>query len=332
MPGAIDGMMNDHYTEFQKMDYTVGFRGPVKSSALNDLRHLIDIEHMEGKLEYPFEFENGNRKQIVSIVGLVRDTEFYGFKRPDGGGVSLPESGVLLSENLAKNLGLKAGDSVKLNTFIPGRNSVYVEVKDVVSQTLGLNAYMNIGYMGEKLMEKNAVNGAYINSRDDRIYEKFANVPMIASVMSVEETKGAFEEYMGIMDASIAFMVIFSGVLGFCIVYNATSIIIGERETEFSALRVLGFSRNEIFKMILNENNILMAAGIALGVPLGLSLLSAMSAIYNTDMFTFNMTANFQAVAAAAALTMLFVFFAQFATYQKIKRLDLMAAMKNRMS
>jgi len=273
-----------------------------------------------------------NRKQIGVLIGLVRDTKFYGFTRPDGAEIGLPASGVLISENLANNLDLASGDTVRLNTFIPGRNSVYVEVKDVITQTLGLNAYMDIAYMGEKLMEKNAVNGAFINSGDDRIYEKLADVPLIASVMSVEETRSAFEDYMGVMDASIGFMVIFSGILGFCIVYNATSIIIGEREAEFSALRVLGFSRNEIFKMILGENNLLMAAGIALGVPIGLSLLAAMSSIYNTDMFTFKMTANLQAVTVAAGLTALFVFFAQFATYQKIKRLDLMAAMKNRMN
>ena len=332
MSGAVEGMINDHYREFQKMNFTIGFKAPVKQSALNDLRSLIDVEYMEGKLEYPFEFENGNRKQTVGIIGLPGDTEFYGFKRVGGESVSLPKTGVLISENLANNLNLKAGDTVKLNTFIPGRNSVYVTVKDVITQTLGLNAYMDIGHMGEKLMEKNAVNGVYLNSKDDKIYEKLANVPLISSVMSVDETRSVFEEYMSVMNASMAFMVIFSGIMGFCIVYNATSITIGERETEFSALRVLGFSGNEIFKMILNENNLLMLAGIALGVPLGLSLLSVMSTIYNTDIYTFNMTASPQAVVMAAGLTALFVFFAQFATYQKIKRLDLMAALKNRMN
>jgi putative ABC transport system permease protein len=332
MPGAVDDMMNDHYVEFQKMDYIVGFKTPVRQSAINGLAHLIDIDYMEGKLEYPFEFENGNRTQIVSVIGLKGDTEFYSFKRADGTGAKLPASGALISENMADNLNLKAGDTVKLNTFIPGKDSVYVEVKDVITQTLGSNAYMEIGYMGKKLMEKNAVNGVYLNSSDENIYTALAKVPGIASVMSVSETRAAFEEYMGAMNASIGFMVVFSGILGFCIVYNATSIIIGEREMEFSALRVLGLSGNEIFKMILSENNLLLLAGIITGIPVGISFLSSMSTIMNTDMYTFKMAANFQAVMAAAALTALFVFFAQFATYQKVKRLDLLAALKNRMN
>jgi putative ABC transport system permease protein len=181
-------------------------------------------------------------------------------------------------------------------------------------------------------LEKNAVNGVYVNSDDEKIYEELAKVAMISSVMSIQETRDIFEEYMSIMNASLTFMVIFSGILGFCIVYNATSIVIGEREMEFSALRVLGLSGNEIFKMILSENNILLIAGIIAGIPLGLSILSSMSSMLNTDMYTFNMTASGSAVALAAVFTALFVFFAQFATYQKIKHLDLMSALKNRMS
>jgi putative ABC transport system permease protein len=154
MPAAVDSMMNDHYKEFLKMDYTVEFRAPVKQSAINDLGHLFDIKYMEGKLEYPFEFENGNKKQIVSIVGMNRDTEFYTFKNTGGNIVKLPQTGLFLTENLADNLKLTAGDIVKLNTFIPGRSSVYVEVKDIIPQALGLNAYMDIGFMGEKLGKK----------------------------------------------------------------------------------------------------------------------------------------------------------------------------------
>jgi putative ABC transport system permease protein len=150
--------------------------------------------------------------------------------------------------------------------------------------------------------------------------------------MSIEETKALMDEYMLMTNASMVFMVFFSGILGFCIVYNATTIIIGEREMEFSALRVLGLGKNEIFRMIVNENTLIMIAGILVGIPLGISLLSTFSAAYNTDMFTINMEASPQAAVMAAALTALFVIFAQAATYRKLSKLDLLSALKNRMN
>jgi len=332
MPETVDDMLNAHYREFQKMDYIIGLRTPVKESSVNDIRHMIDVEYMEGKLEYPFEFQNGNRKQIVSVIGLKSDTQFYTFRNAAGELVDLPKSGVLITETLAKNLRLNVGDTVRLGTFIPGRNDVYVEVREIIRQTLGMNAYMDIAFMGERFLEKNTVNGIYLNSSDDKIYEELLRASHIASVISIEDVKSMFEEYMAIMNVSLTFMVLFSGILGFCIVYNATSIIIGEREMEFSALRVLGLSQKEIFKMILNENNLLMLAGIACGIPLGMLMSSALEEMVTTDMFSFNMAPTGSAMIYAALLTTLFVFFAQFAAYQKIKKLDLLGALKNRMN
>ena len=332
MPSTMDDMMSTHYAEFQKMDYMIAFRSPVKQSAVNDLRHVVKASHMEGKLEYPFEFEHGNRAQVVSVIGLQSDTIFYGFKDLNGNAVALPKSGALISENMANRLRLSAGDAVKINSFIPGRNSVTIEIAEVVKQTLGSNAYMDIGYMGETLMERHIVNGVYLNADDEQLYERLADVPGVASVMSNEDARNIFEEYMGMMNAMIGFMVVFSGILGFCVVYNATIIIIGEREAEFSALRVLGFGNNDIFRMIVNENNMLLAAGILAGIPLGMSMLSSMSAMVSTDIYLFELTANVQAMAAAAGFTALFVLFAQAAAYQKIKKLDLMSALKNRMA
>jgi putative ABC transport system permease protein len=332
MPQMVDKLMYEHYEDFQKMEYTITLRAPVKAHAINDLAYIIDVDYMEGKLEYAFEFENGNKTQIASIIGLQSDTKFYALVDLAGRPLALPKTGVLITENLARNIGVKTGDIVKLNTFIPGRNNTYVEIKGLVAQALGMNAYMDIGYMGKTLLEKNAVNGIYLNSGDETLYDKLLPIANIASVMSVEETRAIMDEYMLMTNASMVFMVFFSGILGFCIVYNATTIIISEREMEFSALRVLGLGKNEIFKMIVNENNMVMIAGILAGIPLGISLLSTFSAAYNTDMFTINMEASPSAALIAAALTALFVIFAQVATYRKLSRLDLLSALKNRMN
>jgi len=330
MPGAVDEMMNKHYQEFQKMDYIIGFRTPVKANAINDLRHLAEIEHMEGKLEYAFEFENGNRKQTVSLIGIEPKTAFYTFTNPAGQGVSLPEKGLLVSENLAKNLKIKKGDIVKLNTFIPGRQDAYIEVREIIKQSLGMNAYMNINEMGQKLMEKNVVNGVYLNSADQKINEELVGVSNIASVMSVTDTRNVFLEYMTMMFISIGFMVVFSGILGFCVVYNATSIAIGERELEFSSLRVLGFGTEEIFRIIVKENRIVTILGILAGIPVGIYMLSASASALSVDLYTIHLNPNMQALVAAAVFTMLFVWIAQLATYHKIKKLDLLQALKSR--
>ncbi|HWQ78687.1 MAG TPA: FtsX-like permease family protein [Anaerovoracaceae bacterium] len=332
MPDIMDRMMNEHFTEFQKMDYTIGFRTPVPKDTVRDMEHLIDVDYIEGKLEYPFELTNGNKKQSVSIIGLDKDTEFYTFYNSIGVKTEIPKNGMLITENLAKALEVGKGDLIQVKSYIPNRDDVYIQVKDVIKQTLGMNAYMDIRAMGETLLEKNVINGVYADSKDPDINEKLIRAANVASIMSVADTRAVYDEYMTMTNLSMGTMVLFAGILGFCIVYNATIVSLGEREMEFSSLRVLGFSKMEIFFMIVRENNIITILGILLGIPVGNVFAKYSSAAFSTDIYTIDMTPTLNAMIMACAYTVVFVLLAQLATYRKIKKLDFLQALKNRES
>lgn len=332
MPDVMNQMMNEHFTKFQKMDYNIGFRQPVPKETVRDMAHLIRTEYMEGKLEYPFELTNGNKKQLVSVIGLERDTRFYSFHNINGTKAEIPKRGMLITENLARTLGIGKGDLVQIRSYIPNRDDVYVQVKGVIQQTLGMNAYMDIDTMGEALLEKNVINGVYADSRDPNIRKELLRASNVATVMSIADTRAVYDKYMTMTNISIGFMILFSGILGFCIVYNATIVSLGEREMEFSSLRVLGFSKLEIFLMIVRENNILMILGILIGVPIGKLMSVYSSAAFSTDIYTIDMSPTLNAMLMAGIYTIGFVLLAQMATYRKIRKLDFLQALKNRES
>lgn len=330
MPDVMDQMMNEHFREFQKMDYNISFRKAVPKHAARDMEHLIDVEYLEGKLEFPFELANGNKKQAVNMIGLKRDTKFYSFRDAENRTVKIPKQGMLITENLAKALDVKTGELVQVKSFIPGRNDVSIQVKGVVKQTLGINAYMDIDAMGEVLLEKNLINGIYADSKDPEINKKLLRASNVASIMSIADTRAVYEKYMTMVALSVGSMVVFSGILGFCIVYNATIVSLGEREMEFSSLRVLGFSKREIFSMIVRENNIITILAILLGVPVGNLFAEYSSTAFSTDIYTLDMSPTLNALIMAGVYTVIFVLLAQLATYRKIKGLDFLQALKNR--
>lgn len=332
MPDVMNQMMNEHFTKFQKMDYNISFRQPVRQSAARDMAHLIRADYIEGRLEYPFELSNGNKKQSVSIVGLDRDTKFYTFQDVNGEKTEVPKRGMLISENLAKALDAEKGGLVRVKSYIPGRDDVYIQVKGIIKQTLGMNAYMDIGAMGGTLLEKNVINGVYADSKDPDINRKLIRASNVETIMSTAGMRASYNEYMTMMNLSIGAMVFFSGLLGFCIVYNATVVSLGEREMEFSSLRVLGFSKLEIFFMIVRENNIIMILGILLGIPAGKLMAEYSSAAFTTDLYTLHINPTLNALLMAGIYTIGFVLLAQAAAYRKIKKLDFLQALKNRES
>jgi len=330
MPDVMDDIMNRHFEEFQKMDYNVSFSAPVDKHVLSDFSALVDADYMEGKIEYPFELANGNQKQAVNIIGVSSDTRFYTFVDGEGAPVSVPKRGILLTENLAEFLDLEKGDLVQIKSYLPNRKDQYVRVMGVIKQSLGMNAYMEIDWMGKKLMDENIITGVYLNTRDENIQEDLTKASLVATTLSVEDIRGVYDEYMALTNVYVGFMVIFSGILGFCIVYNATVVSIGEREMELSSLRVLGFGKNEIFYMILRENIIITLVGIVLGIPVGKLFTEYSTQAFTTKMYSLEIDPTLSAAVSAGFFTVVFVVLAQMATYRRIRGLDFLKALKSR--
>jgi len=331
MNAIMDVMFVRHYSEFAKMEYNVGFKGFQDERVLNEIKENVSYNHMEGRIELPFEIKNGKYSKIVNVIGLNENSEFYNFLDLDGKKLTVPKDGILLSSNLASSLNAGIGDRILLESFIPDSEGVYVTVKGVIEQSLGINGYMNINYVNRKFLDKGIINGAYINS-DDNVNLKLDNISNIMSIQSQEEMQGVFEEFTGLIAAYMGFMVIFSGMLGFVILYSMTLMSINERTLEFSSLRVMGFTKIEIFKMLIKENMVMSVIGIITGIPLGKWLVDYMGKSFATDIYTLIGIVTAKDIITAIILTIIFIISAQLMTYVKIKKLDFMQALKSRIT
>lgn len=330
MVDIIDVMFNRHYDEFMMAEYNISFNGFQNEDIKNEIAEKIKYRNMEARNEVPFEIENGKKSKIVSIIGLEENTVFYGFEDVKGNPVKLPENGILLSSNLASSLDARVGDEVLLKNFMPDHDDGYVTVKGIIKQSLGINGYMNLGYMNKMFLDKGVANGIYVNTDDD--VAKSLNDMKTITIMSKDDLRGAFEEFTTVTAVSMLFMVAFSGLLGFVIVYSMTLMSINERTLEFSSLRVMGFSKSEIFNMLVRENMIMTILGIVAGIPLGIWLVDYMSKTYTTDIYTMNEPITTNNIVVSIMLTIVFIMLAQLMTYAKIHRLDFMQALKSRIS
>ncbi len=325
-------LFDKHFSEFQKMDYNINFSTPLNEKAIKEIPHIIETDRMEPKIEFPFELSNGLKKEVVNIIGIKKGTEFYSFTGLNGENIELSGKGILISENLANLLKIEKGETIKAHSFIPGREDVYLTVENIIKQGLGMNAYMELGVMGNTLMESQLISGAYVDSRDPDLMKKLIKADNISTIQSSQDMIDVFQEFMGLTIMSIGFIVVMSGILGFSIVYNATVISIGEREMEFSSMRVLGFSKNQIFSMILRENMVISIFGILAGIPMGKYMGTAMGNMYSNEIYTLEITADIKSYIIACGFTLLFIILSQLATYRKINKLNFLQALKNRVS
>lgn len=328
---SFNSIFVEHYGKFQRMDYNINFSKPLNNKVIKDIKQVTNVKDIEGKIEYPFEVVYGHRDKVCNIIGLENNTQFFNFKNLKDENIKLPKKGILLSEGLAKYIGVKKGEKVKIENFIPGKDDLYVRVEGIIKQSLGLNGYMNIDFMREKLLQKNLLTGVYLNSDGD-IKKDLEDMKNITSVQSLSDMRSVFNEFLDLMIYSIGVMLLFGGVLGFAIVYNSTILGISERRLEFSSLRVMGFTKKEIFIMILKENIFMTILGILIGIPLGKYMIDYIEKVFSTEIYTLNIESSFKTYIVSVMATLIFVFLAQLATMKKIYKLDFIEALKNRIT
>ncbi len=331
MSSVWGNMFMLHYGEFQTMEYNIDFTKPMNTNVIRELQQLIDVDYIEPKTEIPFELVNGWRKKVVSVIGVPKDTQFYNFTTPTGFRIDIPNSGVILAEGLANILGADIGDEILVKNFMPDIDDKYVEVKGITQQYLGINAYMNQEELNKLMEERGMVTGALLNSKDE-VATKLRDIKNIGQVQSVTDMKNSFLEFMDTIIYSMGVMMLFGGILGFAIVYNVTVISISERIMEFSSLRVLGFDKKEIYKMVTRENALITFLGITIGIPLGYGLCVSMVQGLSTELYSIPVIINPNTYAITAISTIFFVIVAQLATMRKIYKLNLLDALKSRMS
>ena len=322
MIDIVDMMFNRYYGEFVNIQYNISFDGFKSENSSREFTKLINVKEMEQRIEMPFEIKNGRDSKIVNIIGLENNTKFYSLK--------VPEDGILLSSNLATTLNVEAGEEVILKSLIRDDDYIYVYVKGIVNQALGINVYTNIDFLRDKFLDKGIINGIYINSNDN-VVDKLKDIKDI-TVLSQYDMKDAFSEFTAMTSAAMGVMVIFSGLLGFIITYSMTLMSINERALEFSSLRVMGFTKGEIFNMLIRENMIMSVIGIVFGIPIGLWLVNYMGVSFTTDLYTMKEPVTASGIGMSIILTIVFIILAQLMTYVKIHKLDFMQALKNRVS
>ncbi|ABR46826.1 protein of unknown function DUF214 [Alkaliphilus metalliredigens QYMF] len=331
MTSVWGNLFTIHYGEFQTMEYNVDFAHPMNDNAIRELQQIIDVDHIEPKIEIPFELRNGWRKQVVSVIAVPRDTRFYHFTSPSKQSINLDTRGMIITEGIARSLGAQIGDEILLKSFMPDQEDQLIRVSGITQQLLGSNGYMDIETMNDVLGERGIITGALIDSQDD-VSLKLQDVKNISLVQSVEDMKNSFEEFMEMMIYSVSILMLFGGILGFAIVYNTTIISISERIMEFSSLRVLGFEKNEIYKMISRENAVMTVLGIAVGVPVGYGMCYGIVSAFETDLYKIPLIITPSSYVFAAMMTAFFVAIAQLATIRKIYKMNFIDALKNRIS
>ena len=331
MGGVWQTLFDEQYGQIYAMDYNVDFDGMKSHGTVREIQQMAEIGTIEPRLEMPVEIRHHRERKSLSVIGIPLESEMYNLERQPGEPLEMQDDLLYITEGLKKSMGIEKGDQVLVRNFLPDRDDFWIEVGDSVVQYLGFNGYMTLSSMEERIALPDHITGVSLTSGDD-MAAILDDADHVRQVQSVGQMKEMFEEFSELIVVTIGILVMLGGIIGFAIVYNITLISINERVMEFSSLRVLGFHRRELFRMISRENALVTIAGIVLGIPFGRILVRVMMESLATEVYFMPIEVGTMVVPQTIVAVVIFVVIAQLATFVKIRNLSFIEALKNRVT
>ncbi|MFO7942082.1 MAG: FtsX-like permease family protein [Bacillota bacterium] len=321
----------DQYERMDLYDYAVTLEDPLEYREARELLNDVRVSLAEPFIEYPLTITRGWREESMLGRGLPVRAQLQRFESVDGGWVEMPARGILISEYMAGQLGVEPGDVVDLKSPLLPNREVEVEVAAVVVQYLGSGVYMSVEQMHALTGRGAGYSGLLVTSPDD-VSAALAGTHGISSVQSVEDLTAGFMQYLDLLVVGLGFYVIVGGVLGFAILFNTISASVTERRREIASLRVLGYSKAEVFGLLVRENGLAVVFGLLLGLPMGYGLIALVVHSFSSELFLMPLVISRTAVVVTTAFTLFFVTLTMMAVRVRIWSMSFLEALTTRIS
>ena len=349
---SVNFMIDATFFQSDRQDATITFGDERPPRVVQDVGRLPGVLAAEPFRTVSVRMRNGQYERRTSIVGRPEGTDlsrvlgqnvtpvflmgadFSRFLDQSLTPVALPESGLALTEKLAQLLRVRRGDLVTVEFLEGHRYTLEVPVTVVFKSYIGLAAYMDIRALGALLDEAPNVSGVHIavdEHHSAELYDVMKNTPALSAVGL---QKVSLEKFRETMAENIVFMTLIYTLLGmliaFGVAYNSARIQLSERGRELASLRVLGFTRGEVGRILIVELAIFTLVGIPLGWAIGYGFAWLLIQGFESELYRVPFVIERATYAQAALVIIVAVTVSMLIVRRRVNRLDLIEVLKTR--
>jgi putative ABC transport system permease protein len=271
-----DRMRDVRYQAVERQDVTVSLIHPRAIGTAQDFLRLPGVRRAEPFRVVPARVLARGRTQDVVLLGLPAGGVLRNVVDSAYHKALVPRGGAIVTAWLARHFGLRRGDLLALEIRENRRRVVMVPMVDVLDEGLGIAVYMDLDALGRLLGEPETYSGVNLAVDPARERELYAVLKRTPAAVAVDFRSGALAIYRAMGDAAVEFIrqieVVFGIVIAFGVVYNTARIALAETARELATLRVLGFTRGEVSRILLGEIAALAAPAVPLGFVMGYGL------------------------------------------------------------
>lgn len=331
---GVDHMMELQFELAQREDLTVSFNAPLALSARYDLARIDGVTRVEPFRTVPIRLRVGHLEKEAAITGLEPDGRLRQIITTTGNVQYLPPEGLVISDLLAKQLGIAAGDVIDIEMLEGARPHAEVRVAGLVGDYVGLSIYGNLDAVHRLAGGERAINGAYLAADPSAlpaINTRLKDLPAVASVSSPQAMLESFQTQMAeSLFIGVFFILGFSAVISVAVIYNGARVSLSERGREMASLRVLGFTRTEVAVLLLGEQALTTLVAIPLGWWIGVGLAATVAAGLASETYRIPLIVSNQTYAIATIITLVAAVASGWIVRRRLDKMDLIEVLKTR--
>lgn len=331
---ALNEIIRVQFRTAQRDDVTVAFNEALDLSVANNLAALPGVLRVEPYRSAAVKMKFRHRSKKTVIVGLSPRRELRSVLDESERAVELPQEGILLTKKLAEILHVEAGDVLTVELLEGRRQTVAVPVTGIVDEPIGTFSYMAGAALARVAAEQERATGAFLAvdpASQAELYRTLKTVPAIRNVNLREATLESFLQTVAKnMRMNTIVLVAFACVIAAGVVYNSARIALSEHAIELASLRILGFTRAEVGRMLLGEQSLLTLAAIPLGCLLGYALSALLSDLLSQELFRIPLVVSTRTFLLSIGVVLLSAAASGYLVWRKVQRLDLIEVLKTR--
>lgn len=340
---SVQSIIDNQYGQIIHYDNILVFNKNADSDAKNNLSDKIssDEYYKSSLMDYAYTAEvkiPGSADDYSTEITVVNDTSAYmdyvTFRtRRSKKTIELDDSGVIISEKLAKDLNVKEGDNVLIHD--EDNKQATVKVSGVMEMYINNYIFMTSEYYSQVFRytpDNNRILGILTSDGDDIqsvIGDRYLTDNNVKSLTFVKANITRFENMIQSLDLVTWVLIISAGMLAFVVLYNLTNVNISERIREIATIKVLGFYDREVGEYVYRENIILTLIGGVFGLLLGMALHAYIMTTIELDGVMFGTKINISSFLISYGITILFSLLINIFMYPSLKKIPMVESLKS---
>lgn len=300
------------------------------SAIMNDKSIIKDYNYLtmeEGKVIK----EKNSQVNIFVLDDCLAIDKYINLKeRITSKKLNLEDDGVILTEKLCEELGVKVGDYIEIENSqgINGKVKVTAITENYVKSYAYMSTdtyYQTFNTQVEfKMLIANLIN------KDDLtdVVSKILESKHIIYTRTNASIKDNFSKSIKSINGVILVLILAAGLLCIVVEYNLTNVNICERKKELATMRVLGFHKTEVETYIFKETDLLSLFGSLVGLILGFYLHKFVVKTVEVNQIMFGRKIHFTSYLISIVIVIVFTILVNQVMRKNIRKIDMVDAMK----